>query len=174
MSPNLSDRRNLLCVFAIESATLTLQALQTIDYNSVSVGFRAEMSKSLDIPVDAELLSMIISGRTLSDSRRQHLFNKLKTIAEVHKVMKKYKSDTVADCPDSPATTLSGSPSPLKKQKIVTTSITQGYGICTCDETCPAAQSDTPHGSHGFNCKKLYEQWCSEGRPPLHENQQKI
>ena len=131
------------------------------------------MSKSLGIPVDAELLSMLISGRTMSDSRRQALFDKLKLIAEVHKVMQKYKSGNAAETAE--LVDSFGSPSPLKKkQKTVTTTVSQGYGICTCDETCPAAQSDTPHGSHGFNCKKLYEQWCSEGRPPLHENQQKI
>ena len=30
---------------------------------------------------------------------------------------------------------------------------------CDCTPTCEPAWSDTPHGSHGFNCRKNYLAW---------------
>jgi hypothetical protein len=37
-------------------------------------------------------------------------------------------------------------------------------GPCLCTPTCAPAGSDTPHGSHGFNCEKLYRE---RGAPRL-------
>jgi len=39
-------------------------------------------------------------------------------------------------------------------------------GACNCTPQCEPAHSDTPHGSHGFNCKLIYEQnrFTGDGR----------
>ena len=44
--------------------------------------------------------------------------------------------------------------------------LTATGGACNCTPQCEPAYCDTPHGSHGFNCKLLYEQnrFTGDGR----------
>ena len=75
----------------VEFATQTFQALLTIEFNTVSHGFGAEISKVLDVPIDDELLCMIVSARTFTETRRAAMFNKLKQLSRVHLVLQKFR-----------------------------------------------------------------------------------
>ena len=72
----------------MEKASQALQALRSYQYvMDLCQGFPERCKTELGFCVDYELLAMIVSGRKLTDERKNALAQKLKTVSELSEIM---------------------------------------------------------------------------------------